>query len=472
MVFTRGGQVSVWPPILDLPLHSPRSWRYTVVSAVAVLLCTTCAAGQEAAGADARLPPQAQPGEPLVLTPDAAAELAIRRSIQLAVDEEAVRAAEAGLATTDALAQVKADYRGSLGVSGPAPSLPPEFASFFREVTETHRVEARKKLWAGGQVRAQKELAAVGVEAAKAARPVDRRQIALQAREAVYAILRDEELVSIALRQLAGLSEHLRVSEKRYREGLVAFFEVVQAQVQVEALHGQVTEQRLAVERDKVRLCALLAGGQGTPISVEPGRPPKLPTEDQQETIVLALQERPEITQAETNIKLAEGGLAVAELSDRPSLELTAAIQKQTATFISPELTYQVTLSLTKALEDGGTKEGRMQEARARLAQAREGLEAIRHQIAAEVAAQLDMIGAARARLQSAYEQERQARELVRIACLRFEADMGLGREVIDAEAALAQAQANVAMAEYDLNLAIVRLRSAMGLDPLQEEVP
>ena len=439
-----------------------------------LLLCVSAPGQEPAAGpadgaAEAALP---QPPEPLALSPETAAALAVRRSIQLQVDEEGIRAAEASLRTTGALAALKTQYRGTLTVSGPGPSLPPEFSSFFREVSETHQLGAQKTLWAGGQIRAQNELAAAGVESARTACPVDRRTTALRAREAVYAVLRDEQLVTVALRQYAALSEHLRNSEKRYREGLIAFYEVVQAQVQVEAQTGQVTQGQLKVEDSKTTLRSELLVSQDTPVLVEEGPPPDVPTQSPQEAFATALSRRPEIPQAEANVQLAEASIALAERAERPTVDLSAALQKQTASFISPALAYQVMLTITKPLDDGGASEGRLAQAQAQLAQAQKRVEAIRTQVEAEIATQLHATDSARSRLRTAYEQERQARELARISRLRYDNDMGLGREVIDAEASLAQAQQAIIQAEYDLNLGLARLQSAMGLDPLQEEAP
>jgi len=54
---------------------------------------------------------------------------------------------------------------------------------------------------------------------------------------------------------------------------------------------------------------------------------------------------------------------------------------------------------------------------------------------------------------------------------LRYREGLTAGIEVLDAETALAAAEANLVNAQYDLSLAIARLRSAMGIVDA-EEVP
>jgi len=427
----------------------------------------TPALGQEGVEAAPPLPP-----EPLSLTPDSAAALAVERSLQLQMDVEGVRAAEGALQTAGALAAVTAQYEGTVLVRGPAPSLPPELGRFFNEVSETHMLVAGKTLWSGGLIHAQKELAAAGIQSARAVLPVDRRTTALHAREDVYAVLRDEQLVAVALRQLAALSEHLRNSEKRYREGLIAFYEVVQAQVQVAAQQGQITQAQLQVEKSKTTLRSDLLVSQETPVSVEEGQAPAVVAQTPEEALALALSNRPEVPQTEAAVLLAESSVAVAERAKRAQVGLSAAMVKQTQSLTSPALAYQVSLTVTKPLNDGGASEGRLAQAQAQLAQAQRGAEVVRAQIEAEVHTRLNEVESVRSRLRTAYEQERQARELARISHLRFDNDMGLGREVIDAEASLAQAQQAITQAEYDLNVGLIRLQSAVGLDPLQEAAP
>ena len=89
--------------------------------------------------------------------------------------------------------------------------------------------------------------------------------------------------------------------------------------------------------------------------------------------------------------------------------------------------------------------------------------------IAAEVATQYVQLDKLPQRITSAEASQRAAFERLRIARLRFEEDMGLGYEVIDAQAAVAQAQTARANGELDLQLAVVRLRAEMGMEDVRE---
>jgi outer membrane protein TolC len=89
--------------------------------------------------------------------------------------------------------------------------------------------------------------------------------------------------------------------------------------------------------------------------------------------------------------------------------------------------------------------------------------------VGAEVADKYVQIDRLKERIAAAEMAERSAREQLRIARLRFEEDVGLGAEVIDAQAAVASAQTDRAQGELELNLVLVGLRAAMGMLDLQE---
>ena len=65
-----------------------------------------------------------------------------------------------------------------------------------------------------------------------------------------------------------------------------------------------------------------------------------------------------------------------------------------------------------------------------------------------------------------------EARERQRMAQLRYCEGLATGIEVIDADTALAAAQASLVNAQYDLALAIARLRSATGIVDAEEVEP
>lgn len=407
--------------------------------------------------------------QPLVLDPDSAAALAIANSVQLAIDAQNILQAEAQLRKVLAIDNLRLDLAASLVRRGPAPSLPEGMESFYVKTLHTETLTASKILWSWGQLEAQRELARAGVESARIATQVTRLAAAKIAREAVLLLAYDERMLDVERGMVGSLAEHQRVTDRRYREGLIAFFEVAQAEAQVARAQSRVADRLAAIERDRVVLRRVLGLDQLTPIAVSVNKMPQQPELDLKGCIEYALDHRPEMLQAQAAVRLQEAALRVAQTSLRPTVSVSAQVQEQTATFISRPISYQIVVALQKPILDGGAQRAKVKESIAQVEAARRRIELVAQTVAAEVAEKYVSISKQKERIAAAEMSERSAREQLRIARLRFEEDVGLGVEVIDAQSALTTAETERATAELELHLAIVGLRSAMGMLDLQE---
>jgi outer membrane protein len=435
-------------------------------AACSMALVGLCAQAQE----EATSPPP-RPAT-LVVDPDSAAALAIKNSIDLKIDAASVKEAEARLHQVDTLDNPRVDLSLSVVQQGPAPKLPPEFSKFFVSVIHTEAVSVTQPIWLGGAFEAQHSLAVRGIRVARSQADITRLAIAKLARDQVLKLGLDERLVGVNYETLAGLMEHERVTDKRYREGLVAFFEVAQAQAQVAAQERVIAEKQQDVEKDRALLRRTLGVDQATPVAISVGRFPERPTGTLQELISYAVDHRPEMLTAQRAVELAEAGIRVARASLRPSVVVQAQVQDQTATLVSQPVTYQVVLAFQQPLFDGHLAKAAVREQRARVEQARLMLESTARDVAEQVAEQYLLLDLYQKRIATAEVEERAALEQLRIARLRYVEDLGLGEEVITAQAAVARAQTSRANAESDLQTAILRLRAAMGMADLQEAEP
>ncbi len=413
-------------------------------------------------------PPAAESG-PLVLDPDSAAALAARNSTQLQIDAQTLIQAEAQLRQAAAIDNPRLDLSAALVRRGPQPDLPEGFESFYIKTIHTESLTASKLLWDWGKTRALRDIAREGVDVARGSADVTRRALALLARETVLMLAHDEHLLDVDYQMLGSLTEHQRVAEKRYREGLVAFFEVAQAESHVEAAQTGVADRLAGIDQWRVALRQVLSIDQTTRIEVNVGREPEKPDMTLQEAITYALEERPEMKQARAALRLQEASLRLARNSLNPTVSVQAQVTDQTASFASRPITYQIALAFEQPLYDGGTKKAEVRQAIAKAEAARLQIEQLSEIIAAEVATQYVQLDELPQRITSAEASLRAAFEQLRIARLRFEEDMGLGYEVIDAQAAVTEAQIARANARLDLQLAITRLRAAMGMDQVRE---
>ncbi len=196
-----------------------------------------------------------------------------------------------------------------------------------------------------------------------------------------------------------------------------------------------------------------------------PDAPAEVSAIDVNQALITANGQRPEILQAQVNVRVAQTGIKLARAGLEPTFSLSAAGNYYpTPSFQFPrQRTAQLTATLTIPLYDGGATRDRVQEERLRTQNAETSLASTRSDVALDVRqAYLNLvtaaqqIGAANAALQSAIG----ARQL---AELRYKGQVGLYLEVTDAQAALVQAENNQVDAVYNYLVARAQFQNAVG---------
>ena len=201
-----------------------------------------------------------------------------------------------------------------------------------------------------------------------------------------------------------------------------------------------------------------------------PNAPQEVAAINIQNALQYANQQRPEVLQAQVNVRVAQTGVKLARAGLEPTFSLTAAgdyypdtnfqfIRKRTA---------QITANLNIPLYDGGVTRDRVQEAHLTTDNAQTSLASTRSDVALDVrqsylnlvtAAQ--QISAANAALQSAIA----ARQL---AELRYQGQVGTYLEITDAQSALIQAENNQVDAVYNYLVARAQFQNSIGAPQTQ----
>lgn len=432
----------------------------------AVLACLLWAATGVA------LAQEVQPAEPaaaaqapaeLTLTPAQAAELALRNSLQLQRDAKSVEQAEARLKQAQTIGKTTTAASATLTHRAPVKNTKP-----FNEILS---VALSKPLYTGHRLETRTALAQRGIEAASARAAVTASETALVARTLAYNILRLDMLASVTNQRATAVAEHLRITKAMEAAGTVPNFEVVQAETELAAAKGDIIAAQTAALQARAALANLLVLPQTTVLNVEEGVPLQQPDGSLTDLLTLGWDKRPEMTLAERQLTVAQANLEVIRQSTNPSLNLVAQVNQQTVTAVNEPLNWVLGLSWTKPLSDGGLRRAQEQEQQAVIADAKLQIESLRQDISLEIKHALLAVDEAREQLKVAEAGEVNARERLRMADVRFAAGLSIGIEVLDAQTALAAAQAATVNARYDLQTSVVDLlRAVGGLDEARPE--
>ncbi len=201
-----------------------------------------------------------------------------------------------------------------------------------------------------------------------------------------------------------------------------------------------------------------------------PNAPQEVAAINIQNALQYANQQRPEILQAQVNVRVVQTGVKLARAGLEPTFSLTAAgdYYPDTNFQFVRKRTAQITANLNIPLYDGGVTRDRVQEARLSTENAQTSLASTRSDVALDVrqsylnlvtAAQ--QIGAANAALQSAVA----ARQL---AELRYQGQVGTYLEVTDSQSALVQSENNQVDAVYNYLVARAQFQNSIGAPQTQ----
>jgi len=451
------------------PVRPARGQAFALPVFAVLLWLPVCGAGQDAPGvrplgpsvqpvAPAPTPPVAAVPLQAAITPELAAAIARNNGLDVALARVTVWRTRAALLEIDGLEDIRASASVSYSVSG----------SFGDEPSGDSRsgsVSLNRSLFRTPRIIATGDVAQADVARALTDEPVTVRELELAARLAVYDILRQEQLVRAASEQTRMREAHLDLTRMLRQAETVADFDVVQAETATSAAIGDEVAARSTLEQLLAALKRLLTLAQDTVLAVDPGTPPTVPGGTAQERLELACQLRPEIARALASIGQSEASVRLAATTSDWTTGLSGSLSQSPLLDGSAKLRWRVGASGSKALLDGDAQVTAEAQAAARLQATELELEALRHDIALELA-QADLaLQDAWERLNVAEAGIREARETLAIAQVRYEVQYGTGIEVLDAQTALTVLEIEAINAQFDIYSAITRLRYALGLD-------
>ena len=412
------------------------------------------------------------------LDPLGAARMALARNLDLQAQEEAIAEARAQLQQAFSINKLKAGLQGSVMRMGPVTSisLPAQMGGMSIEMGADHderaTVSLTQPIYTGKRAEYATSLARQGVDMAASGYEAARRQFALAAQETAYGALRTQQLAAIAEARVNAVVEHVKIAQAMQEEGLVAAFDVVQAQTELARAEGDRIAARTAIDQVTAALRNIVNVPQTAELTVRDG--PSLPGPEGalSELIEVGWEQRPEVRVAAAGVRLAQANVRLAAVDLKPSVALTGQYTRSNATGTSGSYSWQIGVVVDQPLLDGGAKSARVREAQAKLRVAELGLASAREQVALEVHQHFLSVDEAGQKIETAGQGVVEARERQRMAQLRYREGLAAGIEVIDADTALAAAQASLVNAQYDLALAIARLRSATGIVDAEEVEP
>lgn len=296
------------------------------------------------------------------------------------------------------------------------------------------------------------------------ARTYDAREkdVFIQVVEAYYGILEADKVLGAADEEIVQRTDHLRVAQNLYEQGVVTRNDLLQAEVKL----ADSRQRRLAAANivDNRWLFLNYLTGRPLPFRAdleEKGTPaPPPPTETAEER---ALANRPELASLTKTVEAGEAEVSEARAGYFPELFAKGSIDYVENSKVREQAIYAATVGLRVNLFDGFATTSRHRQAVENLGRQRDNLRLAREQIRLELATSLNDARVAAERIRTVETAIRQGEENLRINRDRYQAQVGTATDVIDAQTLLTQIRTDYFRAVFDYQVAAARVRKAMG---------
>lgn len=293
-----------------------------------------------------------------------------------------------------------------------------------------------------------------GLEASEFAREATARRLKRDISAGYLNWLQASKAVEIVDASRLLLAENLRVNESLFRNGKITQDQVLRANAELLAVEQQLQEARAGREQAARYVNFLLGRALDTPLE-----PATLDSEialtiaDLDGLRARALDNRPELAQADRAISAAAAQTDIASSARRPTLSLgvDAGTQGERYEFGRGRNFATVSLLLNWALFDAGARASEVSAARASERRARTQRDELAQQVELEVRQSLDQLETTASSLRTAAARADAARAAFRIASRKRDEGVISQVEFIDARSALTGAELNLNVTRFQL---------------------
>ncbi|HLA24297.1 MAG TPA: TolC family protein [bacterium] len=378
---------------------------------------------------------------------------ALEQNPQVKVAANAVRSAEARLTAARAALSPTASASVGASISGSDAST---------SSSGQARVGASYAVYDSGVREAQIRQAEAQAESSRQALAATQASVAVETGTAFMSIVTAEAVVAVREQALEQARTQLRAAEAGVRAGTVPQADVVRAQSQVATAEFNLIDARGTVDTRRSALLVLLNLPAGSAIRVtQPGAVPAMEISAAQAAD--AALRRPEVKQAEANVRAAEAGLQATVAQGGVSVSVDAGYGVSIASTGNGG-SWSTGISASVPLFDGGRRAAEVEAARASVESAAVQLAQTRLQMQHQAQQALTQFTTSIARAAAAEKAALAARESFRAAEGRYTAGVGTVVEVETARTELVTAEVSLRQAQSDQWTTLVTLRRALGL--------
>ncbi|HVZ41221.1 MAG TPA: TolC family protein [Candidatus Kapabacteria bacterium] len=406
------------------------------------------------------------------LTLDRAVTMALEHSAAVRQAQQAIGAAKA---RTDAAhsallpyVEVDASYRRvdpTITVDFPVNGTVQTFA-FFPNNNYEAAVTAQQTLYDFGRTAAREDAAHAAEQSAVDAEEGARKAVGYQTVSSFNMVLLLERNIAVIDEQIAALEENLRLAQQRLEQGTATNFDLLSTQVRLTSVRNQRVDVEGNLVKWRASLRRLVGAPLSAPMAVKGGFTTDGSAPDEETLVAAALKARPEYVAAKDAENTARLQVEAARRSDGPALTLSVSGGVKNGfppDLNAPKLNWAGGVRFSLPLFDGNRTRAAEQEAQANLAGATAAAEEVEGTITMEVQQAAADLQTSSRRLATVDMQVQQAGDALALARTRYTNGVITNLELLNAQAALQEAEFLRVQYQYSVAMSRLALARATG---------
>jgi outer membrane protein len=323
-------------------------------------------------------------------------------------------------------------------------------------------------LYTGGRLKGGFRQAKYNLETSQEVVRQSRHLTVFNTKSAFYGYLLASEFVKVSQEAVSVAEKFLKNVKAQYGVGMASKFDLLRSEVQLANLQPQLIKARNSLKAAELGLKTVLGLDLSRPVEIM-GRLEYNPYEAEVEnSIAIALQNRPELKQMNFQKKMAAEMLKLTRAEYLPTVAITGSYNYWADALNLKKDNwsnyYAVNLAVSLPIFNGFSTAAKMGQTKAMIRELDHTVTGLRETIKLEVRQAFLSLQEARESLLSQEKNVEQALESLRIAELNFTEGMVTTLEVSSTQAQLTQARTNYSQALFDYMMAVAQLERAMGL--------
>ena len=320
-------------------------------------------------------------------------------------------------------------------------------------------------LWAGNKYQAKISQAKFAVDSTKWGIVETRQQLKYDATNAYFSLMAARDLLKLSQDSVDRLEKHLKDVQLQFEVGTVAKVDVLRSEVEL----ANAKQDLIKAQNTFDLAMATLNNVLGLPLTTDLKPKGDLTYSKYDITlnacIEFGMKNRPDIFQAQDNMKSAEEGVTVARAGYYPTVTATYTTGYNDTKFIGDKnYNWSAYLTTSWTILDSGLTAGTLRQAAENYKKAVEQYRQTVDSTQLDIQSSFLSMREAEKRIDTSAVAVNQAEENFRIAEIRYQAGVGTNLDVLDSQSALNQAKTNFLKAMYDYNTNRSKLDKAMGV--------